>query len=147
MALTIGIIILATVARFAVGAIWYMPKGLFGKKWLELQGETAAVLTPERKKEGNKSMVAGFVFTLISTFVLGLLLSPLAQVSDTVNQPFVLPVIFLTLLVWLGFVVPILAQRKLYDLKKVYSWQLFWIDATHELAGLIVAGLILAALL
>lgn len=147
MAVTIGIILLATIARFAVGALWYMPKGLFGKKWLALQGETAIEMTPEKKKEGNKSMATGFIFTLISTFILGLMLNPLAKMSSVSDLPIVLPVIFLAFIIWLGFVVPILAQRKIYDLKKVYSWPLFWIDATHELAGLIVAGLILASLL
>lgn len=130
------IVLAATVARFIIGAIWYMPKGLFGKKWLALQG-AAPDFKPE--KGAGKSMIWGFLVTLVSTFILSLF---------TVNYgTSMLQAVFVTFLLWIGFMVPMLAQRGLYNLRKDYSRGLFLIDASHELVGMIVATLVIISLI
>jgi hypothetical protein len=130
------IVLAATVARYIIGAIWYMPKGLFGKKWLALQG-----MAPDYKPEkgGSKSMIWGFFVTLVSTFILSLFM---------INYgASMLQAVFVTFLLWLGFMVPMLAQRVLYNCRKDYSWGLFLIDASHELVGTIVATLVIISLI
>ena len=130
------VLLAATVARFIIGAIWYMPKGLFGKKWLMLQGAA-----PDYKPENQSGawILWGLLVTLISTFVLSLFV---VNYGTSWMQA-----IFVTFLLWVGFVFPMLAQRKLYNLKKDYSWGLFAIDASHELVGLIVATLVIMSLI
>jgi hypothetical protein len=128
------ILLAATVARFIIGAIWYMPKGLFGKKWLALQG-AAPDFKPE--KAGGIWMLWGFLITLVSTFVL---MNFIANYADSMGRA-----MLVAFLLWLGFVVPILAQRMLYNLKKDYTWGLFLIDASHELVALLVATLVTMA--
>ncbi len=130
------VLLAATVARFIIGAIWYMPKGLFGRKWLTLQG-TAPDFKPE--SNGGAWILWGLLVTLVSTFVLSLFV---VNYGTSWMQA-----IFVTFLLWLGFVFPMLAQRKLYNLKKDYVWGLFWIDASHELVGLIVATLVIMSLI
>lgn len=129
------VLIAATVARFIIGALWYMPKGLFGKKWLALQGAG-----PDFKPESNGGMwvLWGLLVTLLSTFVLTLFV-----VNYGANW---LQGVFVAFLLWMGFMLPLFFQRKLYNLKKDYSWGLFWIDASHELVGLIVGTLVILAL-
>lgn len=130
------IVLAAAVARFIIGAIWYMPKGLFGKKWLALQGAA-----PDFKPEAGagKTMVWGFLVTLVSTFILTLFIVGYEQ--------HMLQAVIVASLFWLGFMVPMLAQRGLYNFKKDYSWGLFWIDASHELAGIIAATAVIIALI
>ena len=126
---------LASLARFAIGGIWYMPKGLFGKKWLELQGVDASASSAIM---GKKPMAYGFATTVVSTYVLLLFLSNYAR-----SAPHVL---LITFLIWVGFVLPMLLQRKVYDVNGSYSWQLLWIDSSYELAGLFAAAIVVALL-
>ncbi len=136
MTIFILIVLAAAVARFIIGAIWYMPKGLFGKKWLALQG-AGPDFQPE--KGGGKWMLWGLLVTYISTFILAIFM-----VNYGTNIP---QAIFVTFLLWLGFMVPMLLQRKLYNLRKDYSWGLFGIDASHELVGMIIATLVIVSIL
>ena len=130
------VLIAATVARFIIGALWYMPKGLFGKKWLALQGAG-----PDFQPEKNSGMwiLWGLLVTLLSTFVLTLFV-----VNYGSNW---LQGVFVTFLLWLGFVLPLFFQRKLYNLKKDYSWSLFCIDASYELVNMVVGTLVILALI
>lgn len=130
------VLVAATVARFIIGAIWYMPKGLFGRKWLTLQG-AGPDFQPENK--GGGWILWGLLVTLLSTFVLTLFV-----VNYGANWA---QGIFVAFLLWIGFMLPLFFQRKLYNLKKDYSWGLFWIDASYELAGLIVGTLVILALI
>lgn len=123
------ILAVASLARFAIGGIWYMPKGLFGKKWLELQGVDASASSAIT---GKKPMAYGFAVTIVSTYVLLLFLSNYAMSAPHV--------VLITFLIWVGFVLPMLLQRKIYDVNGSYSWQLLWIDSSYELAGLLAAA-------
>ncbi len=132
----LGIVLLASVIRFAVGGLWYMPKGILGKAWMESQGYTP---TNTQEMMGKNAMVSGFIFTLVSTFILALMLAPLAQMSGVVAVSPIIPAFILTGLIWVGFIVPILAQRKVYSLHKNYTWKTFFIDAGYEFVALAIA--------
>lgn len=89
-------IILATIAQFAVGAVWYMP--IFGKQWGEIHGFNK--LTKAQQKAAQAKMgpfygVQIFV-TLITTVVLSQFVTALPDYS-----PYLL-----ALMGWIGFVVP-----------------------------------------
>lgn len=68
-------VLVAAVAQFIIGAIWYMP--IFGKMWGKIHGFDA--YTPETQAEMQKKMMpllaVQFVVTLITTFVFALLLN------------------------------------------------------------------------
>ncbi len=136
----LGIVLLASIIRFAVGGLWYMPKGVLGKAWMKSQDYTP---TDAQKMMGNKAMVSGFIFTFVSTFILALMLAPLAQMSGVIAVSPIVPALILVGLIWVGFIVPILAQRKIYSVHGGYSWKTFFIDAGHEFVALAIATAVL----
>jgi hypothetical protein len=130
--LILGVILLATILRFSLGALWYMPNGLFGKTWLKLQG-----IDEQSTPIGSKSaMVKGFLLTFISTAVLSLFLVNPYELN-------IMQAIFIAFLVWLGFTAPIIAQGVIYDPSKRRGWKLFAIDASYEFVGLAIAAIVL----
>ena len=90
-------VIVAALAQFFVGFLWYMP--LFGKLWGKIHGFDQ--VAPERQQEMVKEMYpmlgVQLFFTLVTSVVFGVLV---ANVPAEWN-PFGLAGWF-----WLGFVVP-----------------------------------------
>ena len=90
-------VIIASIAQFVVGAIWYMP--VFGKLWGRMHGFD--LVAPETQKEMMKGMppllLMQFVGTLVTTTVFSLLVWGLPAEWNLFGIAFFL---------WLGFVVP-----------------------------------------
>jgi hypothetical protein len=126
-------LIIATIARFVVGMLWYSPV-LFGKPWLKAHGKGADF----KPKGAGKELTVAFVFGLISTIVLALFV-----VNPIANN--VLIGIVVALLMWVGFVLPAHVYKHIFAMpEKKPSLTIFFIDATQELAALIVAAIILS---
>jgi uncharacterized protein DUF1761 len=89
-------VLVASVAEFIIGGIWYMP--IFGKLWGEIHGFNK--MTKDQQQAAQKQMppmlVLQFVFTFVTTVVLAKLIVLLPHYS----------VYKLALLVWIGFFVP-----------------------------------------
>lgn len=136
----IGIVLLATVARYAVGAVWFAQKGLFGKKWLATQGVDSETAATMEKKGWIKVMLAGFISTALSTFILALFLIGQSGVL-------LLPALFAAFLLWLAFIAPTILSRRLYAMGNSYPMARFWIEVSHELVAILVAAAILAWLI
>lgn len=96
MEVNYGLIVLATIVQFAIGAIWYTL--IFGKLWGKMHNFDT--LPPETQKEMAAKMgpfyIGQFVTTLLTSFVLALLIS---YMSD--KSPYMLAILF-----WLGFIIP-----------------------------------------
>lgn len=90
-------ILVASVAQFIFGAIWYMP--IFGKTWGKIHGfdqvpkEQQAVMT----KQMMPLLVVQFIFTAITTCVFAELVGKVA--SD-------MSLYMLAFYFWLGFILP-----------------------------------------
>ena len=88
---------LAAVAQFIVGGIWYMP--LFGKMWGQIHGFDQ--VAPEKQKEMQKDMmpmlVVQFVLALVTSAVFGVLVANIATDWSLYS---------LAGLYWLGFAAP-----------------------------------------
>lgn len=89
-------VILAAVAQFIIGAIWYMP--LFGKLWGKMHGMGKVSKAEQQKmmKSMGPFLALQFCFTLVTTIVLSIFIS----YQPTWN-PFAMAGFF-----WIGFVVP-----------------------------------------
>lgn len=89
-------VLVAALADFVIGAIWYMP--IFGKIWGEMHGFDK--LSKKEQDEARKGMapfmVIQFVITVITVWALAKLNLVLADYS----------IYTLALLAWIGFVVP-----------------------------------------
>jgi hypothetical protein len=123
-------ILVATIAYFALGAIWYGP--LFSKPWIK--GHGINVNDPEMKKGVAAIMIGSFVFFFIITTALAIVYS-IVTVQDAMHA-----------VKWgaffgFGFAIPIISINSLY-LKKPMSVHL--IDGLYHVVGMIAASLILA---
>lgn len=93
-------ILIAAIAQFIIGAIWYMP--VFGKLWGEIHGFDK--LSKEKQNQAQKEMMP----LLIIQFVLGIMSAwGLAYFINHTNNTNMLTLIFY---IWLGFIVPTTAS-------------------------------------
>ncbi len=90
-------IVLAAVAQFIVGGIWYMP--LFGKMWGQIHGfdQTAPEVQKQMQKEMMPMLVVQFVLALITSVVFGILVAYASSNWSLYS---------LAGLCWLGFAAP-----------------------------------------
>jgi len=88
-------ILIATVASFIFGFIWYSP-GVFGKKWMKLSGIKQANSKKAKKGMGGK-MVASLIGTFVTTFIISIFVTALkiGSVSLAIKFGFI---------AWLGFI-------------------------------------------
>ena len=90
-------VLVAAVAQFIFGAIWYMP--LFGGMWGKIHGfDTKSKEVQDEMRKGMAPLlVAQFVFTLVTTVVFAMLL-------QHVNADW--SIYCYALAYWFGFIVP-----------------------------------------
>lgn len=123
-------VVVAAVASFVVGWLWYGP--LFGKTWMKLTGKTSM----GNKDEMPQSMAIMFVGTLVTAWVL----SAFLQLTGSTTLQAALPV---ALWAWLGFQAPEALGVVLWEGK---SWNLFFLNAAEKLVSLLVIAAVLSSL-
>lgn len=123
-------IIVAALAAFAVGGIWYGP--LFGKIWMAEVG-----FTEEDAKDSNMALLFGgtIALNLISAVFLGHLL---AHFDPAPRQT-----MMIATGIALGFVIPSLAVNYMYNRK---TMRLFLIDAGYYLGVFAAMGAVFVLL-
>ena len=91
-------VLIATIAQFILGALWYSPI-LFGKTWMKIMG--GDLLSKEEISKMQKSMTLFYLLqlflTLVTTFVFAN-----AIAVDPFKMPFAL-----AFWIWIGYMVPI----------------------------------------
>lgn len=111
-------LIAAGVASMAVGFIWYGP--LFGKAWMKLSGHKEM----GDKKEMPKTYGIMFVGSLVTAYVLAVLNADLMT----------------AFWIWLGFQATLLLHSVLFEGK---SWNLYFLNAGHQLISLLAMSWVL----
>ena len=124
-------VLAATVAAYAVGALWYT--ALFSKKWKMLMGFTDDVMK-SMKMTPTGAMSGGFVATLLMVFVLANLLAMFSITSVGTALTF-------AFWIWLGFVATIMSNVVWYENR---SWSLYFINASHYFFAILIAAYVLA---
>ena len=126
----IGAIVLATIAFFAVGAVWYGP--LFGKLWQREMGLSDADL-----KNANMALIFGlsFAFEMLVVTVYAHLL---ASTSPSAHVIMMMAVGF-----GASIMAPAIGINYLYQRR---SGLLFAIDAGHFVVGMLAVGAVFLAL-
>jgi len=136
MIINFWVVLVCGVISMVVGSIWYGP--IFGKVWMRIEGVNAA--SPEERKKMQK----GMVLTYIIQFLLSLL-----QVYILAGMNRGLPSslgIHNAILVWLGFVVPLVAGIAMWNNKSAGTkWARFWIQAGYYLIIFVIFAAIIAA--
>ncbi len=123
-------VLIATIAAFAVGALWYSV--LFGRQWRNLMGITDEKMR-SMKVTPVRAMTGGFIATLVLVYVLAALMAllPIVTAGEAAWFGF---------LIALGFIATTQLNTVLYEDK---SWKLFFINASHYLVAVTVAALVL----
>jgi hypothetical protein len=124
-------IIIAAVAGFAVGAVWYT--FLFSKQWLAAVG-----LTEEQIRQGSRSPMP-FIVAGVAQIVMAIILSAIVHAAGAAT---IGGGIVTGFLVWLGFVITVIAVN--YGFAN-YKPMLTAIDGGHWLVVLVVMGAIIGA--
>jgi hypothetical protein len=130
-------VLVATVAAFMLGAIWY---GTFSKAWIAAQGKTMESIKREQaEKVGQMSAFLPFLIVFVSNFVMATMLygimkhvGPFTVRAGMISAAFC----------WLGFVLTTIATNYTFQGRKP---MLTVIDAGYWLAALLVSGAILGA--
>lgn len=129
------LIVVASLAQFILGALWYSPI-IFGKWWMEIMEVNN--ISKEKLQEMQKKMgpfyALQFLLTLFSTFAL---------VNLTVFTPFSL--YHLAFWIWIGFIVPTQIAGVIWGNTKKRFWakQIF-VMTSYQIVGLMLAAWILS---
>lgn len=129
-------VLVAGLAGFSLGAVWYGP--LFGKKWQALMGFTeesmkSMAMTPA------KAMALGAVSSLVMAYVLfhvTVYASAYLQVAG-LNAG-----LTSAFWMWVGFVGPVSLGSVLWEGK---SWKLWFLNSGYNLGSLLIMGAVLGA--
>jgi uncharacterized protein DUF1761 len=122
-------VVLAAIAFFGVGAMWY--GALFARPWMRLSG-----VTEEQARSSNLVMLFGTtaVLGVVAAIGLAAIIGPDSSAGEGLG---------IGAGVGLVLVAPVLGIQSLYDRKKVALWAL---NAGYNLAGFAVMGLVIGAL-
>ena len=123
-------ILVCGIVSMIVGSIWYGP--LFGKAW-----QKHFNFTKKEQEQGMKDMpktyAQMFVGSLITTFVLAVVISMAPQPSATAGMTG-------AFWLWVGFIVAVKYSEVLFEKKPL---QVFFIESGYYLIFLTIAGAIL----
>lgn len=124
-------VIIATLAGFGLGAVWYM---VLGGAWMHALGKTK----DQMKAEGS-AKVLPFVIALVALFVMALMLAGLmGHLGDITVRGGVISGFF----VWIGFVITTMGVNHAFSGAKP---MLTLIDGGHWLAVLLIQGAVIGA--
>jgi hypothetical protein len=129
-------ILVAVVANFILGFIWYTP--LFGKAWAKENGFDTSV------KPASGELAKGMIFMVIGNFFLAYVFAHnIAAWSYVPGMDQMSPMVSVAnsaIFTWLGFYLPVDIGIVTWEKK---SWKLFFINTGYHFMMLLVASLIL----
>ncbi len=129
-------IVVAVVANFIFGFIWYTP--LFGKAWAKEMGFDMSI------KSTSGELAKGMIFMIIGNFFLAYVFAhnnaAWSYVPGMDQMPALGKVANSTIFTWLGFYLPVDIGIVTWEKK---SWKLFGINTGYHFMMLLVASLIL----
>ena len=138
-------IIVAVIANFVLGFIWYTP--LFGKRWAKEHGFDMT------QKPPSSALIKGMAFMIIGSFLTAWVfahnmaawnivqLTPAPEGVE--HMPPMTPmgnVMSSAIFTWLGFFLPVDLGRVAWERK---SWTLFFIDTGYHLVSMFVMAIVL----
>ncbi len=125
-------VIVATLAGFGLGAVWYM---VLGRPWMRALGKTE----DEIKQKQGAAAALPFVIALLAQFVMATMLAGLmGHLGDVSIRGGVISAFF----VWVGFVITTMGVNHAFQGAKPI---LTFIDGGHWLAVLVVMGTVISA--
>lgn len=124
-------VLTSAIASMAVGFVWYSPL-MFQKPWMKYSKFDPKKLR-NTQKEQQKNYGISFISTIITSYVIALLLNAVLVVHLGEG-------LTLGLLLWGGLVAPAMLMDVLFQRM---PWKLFWINSGYQLASILVSSAIL----
>lgn len=131
MGFNLFIVLIAAIAGFCVGYVWYAPYA-FGRIWMHLRGKELQSLTTVHYP--LKEMLLAFLAACMSAFVLEALII-------YTNQITIIGAMQLAFWAWLGFRFTALLDLVLWESR---SWPLFFLQTAQHLVSMLVMAIVLA---
>lgn len=129
-------ILVAVVANFILGFIWYTP--LFGKAWARELGFDMSV------KPSGGELAKGMIFMIIGNFLMAFVfahnIAAWSYVPGTDEMSPAMNIMNAVVFTWLGFYLPVDLSGVAWEKK---SWKLFAINTSYHFLMLLVAAVIL----
>jgi hypothetical protein len=129
-------VVVAALAYFAIGSIWYIPATPMGQAWARAIG---FVSHPGEQGQANPSIYAlpmlGHVVTAAIT----------AALAAALNVQTVTDGMLLAVVVWIGFHVPNWILASVFNPHAKKPMQLIGLYSSHHLVGMLAMGAILGA--
>jgi len=132
MAINLLAVLVAAVAAMVGGMIWYSP-GVFGNIWMKLSGLSKADLAKQKKKGMAKSMIVGFIATLVTAYFLASVVSFVGGSGVTLG-------IVMGVFIWFGFVATASLDSVLWAGTPFKLWLL---NNSHKLVSFVIMGAII----
>jgi hypothetical protein len=128
-------VLVAALAYFAIGAVWYAPP-VFGKAWMAAGG----MQPPEQGRGPGPAIYAvPLVGSVLSAIALGMI--ALASATDTIGEG-----IALGLVVGVGFAISIAIVTATFESTKPKPFVWGGINAGYHFVGNLVAAIVIAAM-
>ena len=129
-------ILIAAVAAWLAGAVWYMA---LGKTWMAALGTTPEKMAAARKEPGAYlPFIYAFAAEVVMAWMLaGLLLHLSATIPLTIKTGMISAAFC-----WVGFVITSMLVNNSFARR---DWRLMWIDGGHWLVVLLLMGAIMGA--
>ncbi len=130
------LIIVATLAQFVLGAIWYSPL-LFGKWWMEFMDCTK--MSQEELKKMQSAMGPFYLLQLFLTLFTTVSFANLMPYINTFS------IYHIAFWIWIGFIAPVQIGTVIWGKTEQKFWlrQIF-VMITNQLASLMLAAWILS---
>ena len=134
MGASIVTILVATIASWIFGAIWY---GSLAKPWMAATG-----LSEEQiKGSSGKPSAVPYIISIILEFVMAYMLAVLLLHTSPDNSFTTGQALFAAFLIWLGFVFTTQTINHRYSLQ---PWSLTVIDSGHWMGVLLIQALVMS---
>jgi hypothetical protein len=128
-------VMLAALAYFIIGAVWYAPP-VFGRAWIAAGG----LPMPERGERPNPSI---YLVPLIGSLLSAIALT---MISESTGTNTLGEGIVLGLVVGVGFAISIALVTATFEAQKPNRWAWGAVNAGYHLVGNVVAAIIIAAM-
>jgi hypothetical protein len=129
-------VLVAVVANFVLGFVWYTP--LFGKAWAKENNFDTTI-----KPKGGE-IAKGMIFMVVGNFFMAYVfasnMAAWSYVPGVKEMSMATNVFNAAFFTWLGFYVPVDLSTVAWERK---SWKLFAINTFYHLATLVVAAVVL----
>ncbi len=124
------LVVVATLAQFVLGALWYSPL-LFGKWWMQIMEVTK--MSKEELKKMQSAMMPFYALQLLLTFFTTVSFANLLPYISAFNAYHV------ALWIWIGFIFPLQIGGVIWGntKKKFWAKQLF-VMASFQLVGMML---------